>query len=132
MSAEQIKALERRAFGDFNKGRAAYMAAMDDMFAADFVHHGGAGREIRGIKDYKQFINEMFIAFPDLHFTIDDMIAEGDKVVTRSKGARRALAPLAERYQLEDGLAGQGGGCSLVIGRADLHHIEADYAPGPY
>jgi predicted ester cyclase len=83
MSTEEIKALESRVFGEFNKGRAAYMAAIDEMFATNFVHHGGAGREISGLKDYKQFINEMFNAFPDLHFTIDDMVAEGDKIVTR-------------------------------------------------
>jgi len=83
MSSEEIKALESRVFGEFNKGKAAYMAAMDEVFAADFVHHGAAGREIRGLKNYKQFINEMFKAFPDIHFTIDDMIAEGDKIVTR-------------------------------------------------
>jgi steroid delta-isomerase-like uncharacterized protein len=83
MSTEEIKALESRAFREFNKGKAAYMAAISEIFASDFVHHGGAGREIRSLKDYKRFINEMFNAFPDLHFTIDDMVAEGDKIVTR-------------------------------------------------
>jgi steroid delta-isomerase-like uncharacterized protein len=83
MSTEEIKALECRVFEEFNRGRVAYMAVIDEIFATDFVHHGGAGREIRGLKDYKQFINEMFNAFPDLHFTIDDMVAEGDKIVTR-------------------------------------------------
>jgi steroid delta-isomerase-like uncharacterized protein len=83
MSSGEAKALENHAFEEFNKGRASYMAVMDEVFAADFVHHGGAGREIRGLKDYKQFINEMFNAFPDLHLTIDDMVAEADKVVTR-------------------------------------------------
>jgi predicted ester cyclase len=58
------------------------MAAIDETFATNFVHHGGAGREIRGLKNYKQFINDLFDAFPDLHFIIDDMVAEGDEVVT--------------------------------------------------
>jgi predicted ester cyclase len=99
MSTEEIKALERRAFGEFNKGKAAYMTLIDEIFATNFIHHGGAGREIHGLKDYKQFINEMFNTFPDLHFTIDDMIAEGDKVVTRftwtgtQKGEYRGKTP---------------------------------------
>jgi predicted ester cyclase len=83
LSREEIKALENRAFREFNKGRAAYMAAIDEMFATTFVHHGGAGREIRGLENYKQFIDEMYNAFPDLHFTIDDMVAEGEMIVTR-------------------------------------------------
>jgi predicted ester cyclase len=75
------------------------MAAIDEMFATSFIHHGGAGREICGLKNYKQFINEMFDAFPDLHFTINDMIAEGNKVVTRftwtgtDKGEYRGATP---------------------------------------
>jgi predicted ester cyclase len=41
---------------------------------------------IRGIKDYKQHISEFYSAFPDLHFTINGMVAEGDKVAVRLTG----------------------------------------------
>jgi predicted ester cyclase len=36
-----------------------------------------------GIAGTRLFFNMLFMAFPDLHATIDDLIAEGDKVVDR-------------------------------------------------
>jgi steroid delta-isomerase-like uncharacterized protein len=36
------------------------------------------------LKDFKQMESEWYDAFPDLHVTIDDMVAEGDKVAFRS------------------------------------------------
>ncbi len=84
MSAEEINALARRLLEKWNKGKAAYMAAIDEIFAANIIHHGGGGEEIRGLKDYKQHVSEFYNAFPDLHFTINDMIAEGDKVAMRT------------------------------------------------
>jgi len=35
------------------------------------------------LKDFKQKESEAFDAFPDMHVTIDDMVAEGDKVAMR-------------------------------------------------
>jgi hypothetical protein len=35
------------------------------------------------LKDFKQMESEWYDAFPDLHVTIDDMVAEGDKVAIR-------------------------------------------------
>jgi len=83
MSAKETKALERRFYEEANKGKAAALAVMDELYAIDFVYHSSTGRDIRGIKDYKQHISDMFSAFPDLHATIDDMVAEGDKVAVR-------------------------------------------------
>ncbi len=59
------------------------MAVIDELHVADYVFHGGGGEEIRGLKDYKQSTSEFYSAFPDVHFTIDDMVVEGDKVVAR-------------------------------------------------
>lgn len=83
MVVEEIKALMRRLFEEYNKGKAAAMAATDELYAADFVYHGVGGEEIRGLKSIKQSESEGFIAFPDYHFTIEDMVVEGDKVATR-------------------------------------------------
>lgn len=58
-------------------------AAMDEFYSADFIMHGSTGEDIRGIKNIKQLTSEEISAFPDLNFTIDDMVVEGDKVVTR-------------------------------------------------
>jgi len=82
MSAKEIKALVRRFFEESNKGEAATMAVIDELFAPNIVYHGGGGEEIRGLKEYKE-ASGGYNAFPDLHFTIDDMVVEGDKVAVR-------------------------------------------------
>ena len=81
MSAKDLKALMRRFIKEWNKGKAAAMAVIDEMYATNFVSHGD--EDIRGIKNVKKSTSEEFSAFPDLHFTIDDMVAEGDKVAAR-------------------------------------------------
>ena len=83
MSAEEIKALERRFVKALNKGKAAAMAVIDELCSADFVSHGGAGEDIRGEKDFKKDCDEWYRVFPDIHFVIDDMVVEGDKVAVR-------------------------------------------------
>jgi len=70
MSAKENKALMRRLLEEFNKGKAAAMAVID--------------RSIPALKDFKQMESEMYDAFPDMHVTIDDMVAEGDKVAART------------------------------------------------
>ena len=72
---------------------------IDELYAIDIVYHSSTGREIRGIKDYKQHVNDFYSAFPDLHFTIEDMFVEGDKVAMRltgsgtNKGELRGIPP---------------------------------------
>jgi len=83
MSVKEIKALERRFFEVLNKGKAATLALIDEACDTNVVFHSGTGRDIRGLKDFKQYCSELFSAFPDIHFTIDDMVVEGDKVVVR-------------------------------------------------
>jgi len=99
MSAKEIKALERRLYEECNKGKAAAMAVIDELYATDIVQHGSTGEDIRGLKDYKQSFSEVYNAFPDFHYTIDDMVVEGDKVAVRltmtgtHKGAVRGIPP---------------------------------------
>jgi steroid delta-isomerase-like uncharacterized protein len=83
MSTKDLKALERHAANEFNKGKAAAMAVIDELIATNNVYHTAAGMDIRGLKGVKQFFSEMYDAFPDFHMTIDDIIAEGDKAVIR-------------------------------------------------
>ena len=107
MSTKEIKALTRRLFEEFNKGKAAAMAIMDELCATNIVYHGAGGEETRGLKDYKQHESEIFSAFPDLHMTIDDIVAEGDKVATRftmtatHKGEYKGVAPTNKKGTLE-------------------------------
>ena len=82
MSTKDPKALERHFFEEWNKGKAAAMAVIDETCANNVVWHG-IGEDIHGLKDFKKDMSEFYDAFPDNHFAIDDMIAEGDKVATR-------------------------------------------------
>jgi predicted ester cyclase len=83
MSAEELKALKWRFVGEMNKGKAAAMAIIDETCATNMVFHSSSGKDIYGLKDYKQFNSDVYDAFPDVHFTVDDTIVEGDKAVTR-------------------------------------------------
>lgn len=99
MSVKENKALMRHVFEEMNKGKAAFMAVMDEVYAADYVAHGGATGDLHGLKDFKTHIGALYDACPDLHFTVDDIIAEGDNVAMRwtltgtLKGALMAIPP---------------------------------------
>jgi steroid delta-isomerase-like uncharacterized protein len=83
MSAEENKRISRRVAEEgFSQGR---MEVIDELVAENFVNHDpGAppdlppGRE--GLKALAGFYRS---AFPDAQLTIEDLIAEGDKVVSR-------------------------------------------------
>jgi steroid delta-isomerase-like uncharacterized protein len=79
MSTEDNKALARRGYEALNQRN---LAAFEELVIPDVVLHN-ASMTIQGIEAYKQFISMYFTAFPDLRFTIEDMIAEGDTVVVR-------------------------------------------------
>jgi len=49
MSAKEIKALVRRFVEEWNKGKAATMVVLDELFATDFVIHSGTGEDVRGL-----------------------------------------------------------------------------------
>lgn len=57
------------------------LAAVDELFDADFVDHSSPSKG-RGPQSVRQFFTMMFAAFPDMHFTVRQQIAEGDKVLT--------------------------------------------------
>lgn len=80
--SEQNKALVRRAVEEiWNQGN---YAALGEFVASDIVIHATMPEaEISGPEGIKQFYSTLHNAFPDLRFTIEDQIAEGDRVVTR-------------------------------------------------
>ncbi len=59
------------------------LSRIDDLFTMDFVRHDPGGRELQGTEQNRQFIGSLRAAFPDVHYTVEDQIAEGDKVVVR-------------------------------------------------
>ena len=74
MSTEDNKALTRRGFDALNQRN---WAAFYELIAPDFVLHD-ASTTIKGLEAYQQFLSMYYTAFPDLHFTVEDLIAEGD------------------------------------------------------
>ena len=80
MSAEENKALVRRYIEAWNKHN---LAAMEEVYAPDFVVHGPAAFGDMDLAGVKQVMPPFFTAFPDLHYTVEDLLAEGDKVVCR-------------------------------------------------
>ncbi len=79
MSTEENKALTRRAYDALNQKN---LAAFYELCATDIVLHN-ASMTIQGLEAYKQFISMYLTAIPDLHFTLEVIIAEGDIVVVR-------------------------------------------------
>ena len=75
--SEENKALARRSWEAANNPD-----TIDEVYAADLVWHE-PDQDIRGYEQAKQFVSTFFTAFPDLNATVEDVIAEGDKVVTR-------------------------------------------------
>ena len=81
MSTEENKAISRRIIEEmWNKGD---LAVVDELIAANYVFHDFLGREIKGPEGLKQYVTMVRTVFPDFHITIDDMLAEGDKVAFR-------------------------------------------------
>lgn len=80
MSMEENKALVRRAYEGFNNG---HVDILDEVFAPDYVAHFPGAEPVEGRDAAKQLVGAFMDAFPDLQFTIEDQIAEGDKVATR-------------------------------------------------
>src|SRR5690242_4827157 len=80
-STEANKASVRRFYDEvFNKKN---RAAIGEFIAPNGVDHALPPGLPAGIEGSKQFITMFLTAFPDLHFTVEDLIAEEDKVVAR-------------------------------------------------
>jgi steroid delta-isomerase-like uncharacterized protein len=83
MSTKDLKALTREAFRELNKGKAAAMAVFDKYVVPKYVFHHPDGKVTRSLEGYKKHLSRAYNAFPDLHFVLDDIIMEGDRVVSR-------------------------------------------------
>ncbi len=80
MSIEQNKAIVRK-YGELMNAQDIEGALAH--FGPGFVDHAVRPGTPPGIEGARMFFNMLFTAFPDLHGTIEDIIAEGDKVVDR-------------------------------------------------
>jgi steroid delta-isomerase-like uncharacterized protein len=77
-----MKVLVRRLFEEvWNQGN---LAAIDELFAPSYIRYDPAAPEAKGLAGFKQLVVMLRTAFPDLHFTLEEVIAEDDKVMTRA------------------------------------------------
>ena len=81
MSVEESKALVRR---EYEQGvNQKDFDVRDGALAGNYLGHFPGVPPIQGIEAFRHFTSGFFTAFPDLQTTIEDLIAEGDKVAVR-------------------------------------------------
>src|SRR5919199_2417306 len=86
MSAEQKKALIRRFYEtqEAMSGGEADMDALDEIMAPDFVSHSKLVPDQKpGREGYKQAIAQLMASLSNIRFLVEELVAEGDKVVSR-------------------------------------------------
>jgi predicted ester cyclase len=78
----QMKQFVKEHFEDFVNRRNA--AVIRNNMTPDFYDHDGPGGKPTGVDGDEQMMLAMYKHMPDLHLTIEDLIAEDDKVVCRN------------------------------------------------
>jgi steroid delta-isomerase-like uncharacterized protein len=103
--SEQNKTNVRRLFEEvWNKG---YVPVADELFAPTYTHHDSSTPDVgRGPESEKKRVTLYRNAFPDIRFTIEDMLAEGETVVARwscrgtHKGELNGIAPTGKQFNI--------------------------------
>lgn len=105
MSAEQNKALVRRFVEEVqSRGN---IDALDEICSPEFVNHSappGVPSNCEGVKQLTAMFRQ---AFPDSYFSVEDMLAEGDKVATRKtfhgshQGEFMGIPPTGQQVSME-------------------------------
>ena len=96
MNVSENKSIAAKIIEDIFNGRA--MENLPSLIAPGIVVHD-TDKEIVGLEALRTGIANLHHAFPDLHYTIEDVMAENDKVTIRSigtgthKGSFRNIAP---------------------------------------
>lgn len=114
MTTQQNKAIARRAYEIFSSSN---LDALDEIFDRNFIDHNPQPGQGQGLQEVKQMFADLRKAFPDLQWTVEEMIAEDDKVVARinvsgtHKGmykgipatGKQASIPLINIFRIDDG-----------------------------
>jgi steroid delta-isomerase-like uncharacterized protein len=78
---QQISDIDKRLFSEvWNQGK---IDVIDDIFSIDYINHTLQPGLPPGKQGLKQMVTTMRTAFPDLKMIPDDVIVEGNKIVTR-------------------------------------------------
>ncbi len=86
--SEANKAIVRRLIEEMDKGN---LDILDELLSTDYGYHFPGSPEPLDRQAHKESARAFYEAFPDLRHTIEDQIAEGDRVVTRltNRGTHR-------------------------------------------
>jgi steroid delta-isomerase-like uncharacterized protein len=80
--------------------------AIDELYTPNFVWHE-PDEDIQGPEEARRFLSMYLSAFPDMRVSVEDEIAEGDKVVTRwtirgtHRGELMGMAPSDEQVEIK-------------------------------
>lgn len=92
MPVESVMEHERIWVEGLNRGD---VSAADAAFAADcLVHITGVAEPFRGVGPWKEFVAGLLRAFPDIHFTIEDQLVQGDRAAFRWRATATHTGPL--------------------------------------
>lgn len=105
MATEENKVIFQRVMEEaFSQGN---VVALGELMRPDFIEHEAGPGQGRGLEGVKTIVTMMHTAFPDLHATIEDMTAEGDKTWARvtfrgtHTGAFMGMPPTGKRVTFE-------------------------------
>jgi steroid delta-isomerase-like uncharacterized protein len=84
MSAEENKAIRRQSYEAVNQKN---LDDLEEVIASDVTSHPARPGQAPGLEGVKQLFSSLHAAFPDFQLNVEDMIAEGDKVVARVTGS---------------------------------------------
>lgn len=92
MPVESVMEHERIWVEGLNRGD---VSAADAVFAPDcVVHMTGVAEPLRGVGPWKELVTGLLRAFPDIHFTIEDQLVQGDRVAFRWRATATHNGPL--------------------------------------
>jgi steroid delta-isomerase-like uncharacterized protein len=100
---EDSKALVRRFLEELDKKN---FRIIDELCAPDFTYHTPLSEKPLKLAEYKNVVEKLYRAFPDLHHSIEDVIAEEDRVVMRlidrgtHKGEFEEISPTGKRVEV--------------------------------
>lgn len=98
---ELVRRLYKEVYVDWN------MALVDELVSPQFISHDWPKGSPTGPEGFRNFYSAIRSALPDARYEVDDLIAEGDKVVVRwrllgtHKGAFGGIAPTGRSIALK-------------------------------
>jgi predicted ester cyclase len=91
---QQVTTYEQTWVDGLNRGD---VSSADKAFAPDcIIHISGSPERNLALAGFKQMVVGLLAAFPDLRFTIEDQLIDGDKVATRWTAEGTHTGPLGE------------------------------------